>query len=337
MRPVEGAEEKSRAQRNPGAPIKTCGESRTLVVAGPRSPVDRGIVRPPPRPINHRRVVVRHVNDLGIRLLDNDGLPLRLHAHDVVGPEVPRCLRLLPQVLDRVHHLLLLGKKCVAQPLHPVQLLVHHGEHMRKRDQRLDAGIPVVPLDRLHRLVAGEIGIGPGPARGLNGFDRIGRCHQNLRQQRIRIKRDRCQHLIELLLREHGLAGQGLIRRPQLGGLRESNGHTKQQRECVRRQNHDACFHESLLVWRMSCIPRGSTPNRLPGHCARPPYPSRPADPALRRIRFMASLLQRIAALCALAYRGRARRVWSQFGHCMNPLTAARPAKLQPAVRRDSS
>src|SRR5258708_4168458 len=57
MRPVEGAEEKSHAQRDPRAPEKTCAESRALVAAGPWSPVDGRTVCHPPRYMYNRRGV----------------------------------------------------------------------------------------------------------------------------------------------------------------------------------------------------------------------------------------------------------------------------------------
>ena len=183
MRPVEGAEIKSRADGNACAPEKSRAESRTRVIAGPGGPVHRRISRIPPRTVDDRGVVVRHIHHLRIGLLDDDGLALRLDAHDFIGLKVARRLRFLAQSLDRVHHLLLLRKKCVAQPLHPVELLVHHGDDLRKRDQRLDAGIPTLLFDGPHRRIAAQAWIGSRPACRLHDFDRIRRGHQDLREQ----------------------------------------------------------------------------------------------------------------------------------------------------------
>ena len=183
MRPVEGAEIKSRANGNACAPEKSRAESRARVVAGPGAPVHRRIGRIPPRTVDEGRIVVGHIHHLRIGLLDDYGLALRLDAHDFIGLKVARRLRLLAQLLDRVHHLLLLRKKCVAQPLHPVELLVHHGDDLWKRDQRLDAGIPVLLFDRPHRRIAAQAWIRSRPACCLHHFDGIRRGHQDLREQ----------------------------------------------------------------------------------------------------------------------------------------------------------
>ena len=51
-------------------------------------------------------------------------------------------------------------------------------------------------------VVAAQAGIGARPARRLDHFDRIRRRHEDLRQQRVRIERDRREHLVELGLGE---------------------------------------------------------------------------------------------------------------------------------------
>ena len=202
MRPVEGAEKEPYAHRNPDAPGETHGESGADEIAGPRRPIDRRVRRPPPRPVDHRRIVVGDVDDFWPRRLDHDGLPLLVHA-DLVGRlEITGVVRLMAQILDCVRHLGLLGEKRIAEPFRPVQLLVHHLKNLWKCSERFDAGIPTVLFDRPHGLVAFEVGIGPGPTRGLDDLERIRRCHQNLRQERVGVKRNRRQHLIELLLRK---------------------------------------------------------------------------------------------------------------------------------------
>src|SRR2546428_6830574 len=207
MRPVEGAEKEPYTHRNSDAPGETHSESGAHEIAGPRRPIDRRVRRPPPRPVDHRRIVVGDVDYFWPRRLDHDGLPLLIHA-DLVGRlEITGLIRLLTQILDCVHHLCLLGEKRIAEPFRPVQLLVHHLEDLGKRDERFDAGVPAILCNRLHRLVAFKAGIGPGPTRGLDDLERIGRGHQNLRQERVRVQRYRRQHLIEFLLRKRTPTG----------------------------------------------------------------------------------------------------------------------------------
>ena len=79
--------------------------------------------------------------------------------------------------------------------------------------------------DRLHRCIALDLRIGLDPARGVDDLQRIGRGHQHLREQRVRIERDRRDERLDLL----GLEGRcrflgarcGLCARRR-GGLRES-------------------------------------------------------------------------------------------------------------------
>jgi hypothetical protein len=72
-------------------------------------------------------------------------------------------------------------------------------EGLRERDHRLDADVPGLLLHRLDGGVALDVRIRLDPARGLNDLQRIGRGHQHLRQQRIRIQRDRRHQRLDLL------------------------------------------------------------------------------------------------------------------------------------------
>jgi hypothetical protein len=91
-----------------------------------------GIGRIPPGSIDHRRIVGRYVDNLRILRLDDDGLRLLLHR-DLLpfgALQVAFPISLKAQLLDRVHHVFLLCKKGITQLLHPVQLLIHHIEHL---------------------------------------------------------------------------------------------------------------------------------------------------------------------------------------------------------------
>ena len=102
------------------------------------------------------------------------------------------------QSLDRVHHIGLLRQHGVAELLGPVELVIHHRQHGRRRYELLDARVPVLLVESPLQLVAFQHLVGFGPALGLDHLERIGRRHQHLRQQRVRIERDRRDELIEL-------------------------------------------------------------------------------------------------------------------------------------------
>src|SRR5437867_128950 len=190
-------------------------------------------------------IVVRDVDYFWPRRLDHDGLALLGHA-DLVGRlEVADLIRLLTQVLDRVHHQCLLGEKRIAEPFRPAQLLVHHLEDLGKRNERFDAGIPSILFDRPHGFVAFEVGIGSGPTRGLDDLERIRRGHQNLRQQRVRVQRDWRQHLIELLLRKRPTWRRRILLRHRHCFLGEHKRHGQQQHQHLSQHVCGACFHKS--------------------------------------------------------------------------------------------
>ena len=132
-------------------------------------------------------------------LLDDAPFDLRLPA--VCAVTRRRCtVSILASVRD----------ERVAEILHPVGLVAHHDDDLRERDQRLDARVPRLILDLLHRSVALVVRVGlVDHSRPPRHRVRVGRRHQHLRQQRIRIERDRRGHLVELLLRERLVAGLG--------------------------------------------------------------------------------------------------------------------------------
>ena len=47
------------------------------------------------------------------------------------------------QLLNGDHHRLLLRQESIAQFSCPIQLVIHHGEHLRKRHERFHAQIPI--------------------------------------------------------------------------------------------------------------------------------------------------------------------------------------------------
>ncbi len=199
--PGKGAEEKAGRDANPAAEVDADREARAHGVAGPRRPAHRRIRRPPPAAVDQQRVVIGDVNHERIGVFDVDDAALPRDQQRVVAAEVARRERALAQALDRVHHVGLLLEEGLAQVLGPVEPLAHHPDHARERDQRLDARIPVLVLDRAHRLVALKPRVALRPARRLDHLEGIGRSHQDLRQQRVGIERNRRQHLVQLRLR----------------------------------------------------------------------------------------------------------------------------------------
>jgi hypothetical protein len=77
--------------------------------------------------VYNRRVIGRHVNNFRIRLFDHNHFlalnDLRLHFLLLVRRQRPRVLRLIPHTLDRVHHVFLLGQKCISEIGGPLNIV----------------------------------------------------------------------------------------------------------------------------------------------------------------------------------------------------------------------
>ena len=204
-----------------------------------RRVIGRRIGRVGPRAIDHARVVGRHIDGLRIGRGDAVDLPRWRHAGGInlLSEPTIRCcrgtvaglrdhlLRAAPQLaggigagaerLHGVHHIGLLGEHRIAQPLGPVQLLVHHGQHRREGHQGFYRRVPGLGLQRFAQAIAFQRGIATllQPAFGLHQFQRIGRRHQHLHQQVIGIQRDRRQQRFQLALGQRlgdGCGGGGL-------------------------------------------------------------------------------------------------------------------------------
>jgi hypothetical protein len=105
--------------------------------------VVRGIVGVGPRTI-YRRIVYRHINRFRIDRLDCNrliqcGYCLLVHALQAAGGVGPGA-----QTLDCIHDIRLLRQESITELLHPTELVIHHPKYLRKRDQRLYAGSPVL-------------------------------------------------------------------------------------------------------------------------------------------------------------------------------------------------
>ena len=91
-------------------------------------------------------------------------------------------LCLFAQCLNRILYIVGLSQKGLAELVGPVQLLVHHREHLRNRRQSLDAWIPLLLLHCIFESRVFEVWILLGPTRRHRHFKRIGRRSQHLRQ-----------------------------------------------------------------------------------------------------------------------------------------------------------
>ena len=171
-------------------------------------------------------------------------------------------LRLGAQLLDSVEHILLLREEGIAELLGPVQLRAHHFKRLRHRGERLDARVPGLGLHRIFKRGAFHRRIGLRPARRFHDLERIGRSHQHLGQQRIRIERDRRHQLLDLPLRELLLRlGLGLSRS---GGILRTNGRDREPADQHERHGADSepARRHNELVCHL-CSPFAASPTPL--------------------------------------------------------------------------
>ena len=212
------------AERNASAECKTGGESGAGVISRRRREVVGRVGRIRPLAIDHGGVVVGDVERFGLSRFDHDHLLVLLGLDRNLlllgGLQLLRRLSPGAQPLDRIHNVRLLRQHRVAKLLRPGQFRAHHAEHRRRRDQRFDAFVPGLTIDRVFELIALQVLVLIDPAAGLDYFQRIGRSHQRLRQQVVGIKRDRREKLIELLRLQQILGRRSRCGRHGSGGCR---------------------------------------------------------------------------------------------------------------------
>ncbi len=133
---------------------------------------------------------------------------------------------------------------------------IHHRDDLRKRNQRFDARVPVLLGQCIvERRTAQRRGAGRlQPTRGIDHFERIGRSGQDIGQQRVGIKRDRRQGLIELLGR-HDRRADRIVRprwRLAVGRRRNLRIDRRRRREENRhdRRAKPYCRHNTLRCHR---------------------------------------------------------------------------------------
>jgi hypothetical protein len=104
------------------------------------------IRRIPPGSVDNYRVVIGNIDNFRIYRRNLDTLTLDNHLLLRGSLEIAGGISFLPQSLNGVHDIVLLGQESFTQPLCPGRLLSHHAEDLRKRRERLDAQVPVHPV-----------------------------------------------------------------------------------------------------------------------------------------------------------------------------------------------
>src|SRR5271166_6594587 len=144
-------------------------------------------------------IVFRHINDLWIRRFNDDGIPLVRDGFLLGALQVPGQLRSLTHRLNRVKHILLAIYVRLSERRGPRQILIHHAQQPTYLCEGLYTGIPRLGIDRLGEGISLQIGMLLQPPVRFDDLRRISRRGQDLRDQRIRIQRDRRDQLLQLL------------------------------------------------------------------------------------------------------------------------------------------
>ena len=167
------------------------------------SPVVWGISRIGPSAVHHAGIVIGHVDRVRIGLLDRDpllaALSLGLRDRLLLGRrQLVVGLGLRAQPLDRVHHVRLLGQNRIAEFERPVELRAHHRDDVGRGRERLHASVPRLQLGRRAQRVALQVLVFLDPAVRLNDLERIGRRHDDERQEAVRVQGDGRDQRFEL-------------------------------------------------------------------------------------------------------------------------------------------
>src|SRR6266852_1603227 len=220
-------------------------------------------------PVNYPRIICGHVNNLGIGRLNDDGRALGGHGLLRRGLKIAGISRPLAHSLHRIHYILFLVVVGVSKGRRPGEVLVHISQDRRKCSKRLDAGVPGLLVHGLSQSVTLQIGMRLNPSVSLDDLLGKGGGRQDLGYQRIRIKRNRGDQLLQLL--------GGLLRVWRaLRGLRRSLRvligrkilRPSRTQQCQRQQGH-----KDLPTHLRSRIPRADID---PVHVLEPPLNVRP-------------------------------------------------------------
>src|SRR6516165_5112452 len=139
--------------------------------------------------VNNRGVVLRHIHNLRIRGLNNNGLWRLLHHGELcAGLEIALCFRLRAKRLNGCHHFGLLVVISLSERRSPGEILRHVIEHGGKFCECLNAGVPRLLVDGLHQRATGQTLVLFEPVVSDGDLVREGRRGQNLGHERIWIQ-----------------------------------------------------------------------------------------------------------------------------------------------------
>ncbi|MFZ2447399.1 MAG: hypothetical protein WAW37_13670, partial [Syntrophobacteraceae bacterium] len=156
-----------------------------------------------PSSVDHGWIVNRNVDDRRVNRLDHDLLSGHDHLFSFGGLEIAGYMRLLAQSLDGIHDIFRLIQESVTHILGPCDLLGHHPKDLRERRQRLDTGVPGRLVRHVQELIAAKGAIAPDKVVGGFYIAGIPSGQEDLPEQRIGIKGDRCKHLVKFRRAEH--------------------------------------------------------------------------------------------------------------------------------------
>ena len=108
------------------------------------------------------------------------------------GSEVSQRLGLLAEPLDRVHHVLLLIQESDPHVGSPGEVVVHHLQHIGIVRQGLHACAPRLSIDPVRVASIAQVTVRE------HDLGRHGGGRQNLRDERVRVQRNRAKHVVQI-------------------------------------------------------------------------------------------------------------------------------------------
>ena len=214
--------------------------------------------------IGQLRIVIGHIYHIRILRLYADRAPLARHALLRRCVQVPCALRFGAHELYGGHDIRLLVVIRVAQLRGPGKILVHVGKHGWELSQTLHARVPVLLVHFHTQRRTSQIWILLEKSLRLDNLRWISRSCKNLRNQCIRVERDRRNQLLQLFRRQWSgrrLTG-GLRRRSRLLNCMQPD-----RRKCKNYSEHNSA-DQSLpgpLHQDFHCMPHENESQRPQG------------------------------------------------------------------------
>jgi hypothetical protein len=189
-----------------------------------RRRVVNGRIRIYRRAINHGWIVGRHIDDLRIRLFDDD----RALAFDDLGFyllllvrfQIASPLGLLTHTLHSVHHIALLRQKGVAEVSRPLDIVSQALDQIGQGGQGLNAGVPRLLGHSIGERFVLQARILCKPLLKLDNLERIRGSGKSLGQHRVGKERNRRYESVKLIRRDLCTLVRWLRRLRRLGRLR---------------------------------------------------------------------------------------------------------------------